>query len=262
MQAPAVTPALMDASDVAQRGQRWWARALVIVVVVLLLPVPWMHKSNSSVGLAWGMDNRLVLEGQRLDPPGKFSWLTVGRPLLVAELTWQRVVDLFEEDPRPVGRDLRTGSPAQRPVHAEPVAAAVGLALAGDGLPDAGEVAPVDAVIGGHGPPYSWIRSMSMGSSHGLMVGLVAYVAASGEDLAAGRHIAGTGQLLADGSVGRIGGLVAKAAGARRAGADVLLVPASQQHQLYGVDTGGMDVLPVHTLADAIEQLRSTRPMR
>ncbi len=117
----------------------------------------------------------------------------------------------------------------------------------------------VDAVIGGHGPPYSWIRTMSMGSSHGLMVGLVTYATVSGEDLAAGRHVAGTGQLSADGSVGRIGGLVAKASGARRAGADVLLVPASQARQLDGADLGGVRVLGVTSLKDAIQQLRTTR---
>lgn len=117
----------------------------------------------------------------------------------------------------------------------------------------------VDAAVGGHGPPYSWIRSMSMGSSHGLMVGLVTYTGVTGEDLAAGRHIAGTGQLHGDGTVGTIGGLPAKAAGARRAGADVLLVPAAQADQLDSFDPGPMRVLEVVSLQDAIDQLRDTR---
>ena len=99
---------------------------------------------------------------------------------------------------------------------------------------------------------------MAMGSSHGLMVGLTTYVAASREDLAAGRHVAGTGRLLGDGTVGTIGGLASKAGAARRAGADVLLVPAGQVHLLDGVDLGGMRVLAVTTIDDAIDQLRST----
>ena len=101
---------------------------------------------------------------------------------------------------------------------------------------------------------------MSMGSSHGLMVGLVTYAAVSGEDLAAGRHVAGTGRLLGDGTVGTIGGLASKAGAARRQGADVLLVPAGQAHLLDDVDTGHMRVLAVTTIDDAIEQLRTTAP--
>lgn len=234
-------------------------RLLVAVAVVLLLPVPWQHKTDSSLGIAWGMDNRLIVEGERLDPPGQFSFLTVGRPPLVAEVAWQRGLALVADDAPPAPRDLRDGTDLQRPVHVEPVAAAAGVAAArGMGMHTAW-VEPVDAVLGGHGPPYSWIRGMSMGSSHGLMVGLVTYVSVSGEDLADGRHIAGTGQLFIDGQVGRITGLPGKAAGARRAGADVLLVPASQSHQLHAFDAGDMQVLAVHTLTDAIEQLRATR---
>ena len=41
--------------------RRW----LLLALVVLLLPVPWRHVSDSAVGLAWGMDNRLVLGDDR-----------------------------------------------------------------------------------------------------------------------------------------------------------------------------------------------------
>lgn len=225
-------------------------------VIVLLLPVPWQHKADSGLGVAWGLDNRLIVEGQRLDPAGQYSWLTAGRPALVGEVLWHRAVGLFDEDAASGTRDLRAGPVTSRPVHVEPQAAVVGMATAGV---DVSMTEHVDAVIGGHGPPYSWIRSMSVGSSHGMMVGLVTYAAVSGEDLAAGRHVAGTGQLSADGSVGRIGGLLAKASGARRAGADVLLVPARQRHELEGFDPGGMRILGVHSLKDAIQQLRATR---
>lgn len=236
--------------------RRWRLRILVTVAVVLLLPVPWQHKADSGLGLAWGLDNRLVVEGQRLDPAGQYSWLTAGRPAVVGEVAWNRVAELFDAEAPTVIADLRSGPVTSRPVHVEPLAAAVGMVTAGV---DVTMTEHVDAVIGGHGPPYSWIRTMSMGSSHGLMVGLVTYAAVSGEDLAAGRHVAGTGQLSADGSVGRIGGLTAKATGARRAGADVLLVPASQARELEGVDLGGIRVLGATSLKDAIQQLRATR---
>lgn len=238
------------------RWRRWRLRLLVVAVAVLLLPVPWQHKADSGFGAAWGLDNRLVVEGQRLDPAGEYSWLTAGRPALVAEVVWHRFAGLLDADPAHGMRDLRAGPVTSRPVHVEPLATAVGMATAGV---DVTLTEHVDAVIGGHGPPYTWIRSMSMGSSHGLMVGLVTYAAVSGEDLAAGRHIAGTGQLSADGSVGHIGGLAAKVSGAHRAGVDVLLVPASQRHELDGLEPGGMRILSVDSLKDAIHQLRATR---
>lgn len=311
--------------------RRWRRRVLVLAVVVALLPVPWRYASGSELGLAWRMDRRLVVDGQRLDPPGRWSWLTAGRPALVAELAWERLARLWRGEGAASARDLREGGLVHRPMAAEPLAAAVGLAAAGvhapprmriavagpeqDGLPGharivrvndhligtradldaqlaasawsgllsvttAGgdrhtvpghrlpyrsvelidEVAGVRAAIGGHGPPYSWLRRLSLGSSHGLMVGLVTYSSASGEDLAEGRHIAGTGQLHADGTVGRIGGLRAKAGGALRAGADVLVVPADQVGELADVELGGMLVLGVDSLDDAIAQLRATAP--
>lgn len=307
-------------------------RLLVLGLVVLLLPVPWRHKADSAVGLAWGLDRRLIVGGERLDPPGRYSWLTVGRPALVGELLWARARRVWDPDSPSGPRDLRGGSIVERPAHVEVVAAAVGLQRAGMDLHVGLEVhvsGPLDdvvdlpvrarlvrlngivlsdraawraalgtttaddrmvfttadgtehvapagrlpfervevvdvppegltAAVGGHGPPYSWIRSMSMGSSHGLMVGLTTFAEAAGEDLAAGRHVAGTGRLLGDGSVGSIGGLVAKAAAARRAGADVLLVPADQAHLLAEFDPGRMRVVPVASIDEAIAALRAS----
>jgi hypothetical protein len=186
--------------------------------------------------------------------------LTVGRPVLVGELGWHQAFAMIDRVETTIARDLRLGDAATRPVHVEPRAAAVGLAAAGMAThrPDGG-LDPADAVLGGHGPPYSWVRSLSVGASHGLVIGLVTYATASGEDLAGGRHVAATGQLAVDGTVGRIGGLPAKARGAQRAGVDVLLVPAGQQHQLDDLGLGSMQVLGVTSLADAIDQLRATR---
>lgn len=252
----------LGGASTARPWRRALLRALAVAVVVLLLPVPWQHKADSGLGVAWGMDNRLVVEGERLDPSGRYSWLTAGRPPIVGELVWNRLVRLFDPGAPPAARDLRVGDAAHRPVYAEPMAAAVGRAAAANGgIVPAIEIEPIDAVIGGHGPPYSWFRKLSMGSSHSMMVGLVTYAATAGEDLAAGRHVAGTGRLFRDGTVGGIGGLQAKASGARRAGVDVLLVPAVQRDELDGVDLGGMHVLGVSSLDDAIVQLRATRDL-
>ena len=253
-----------EGGGVRHTARRWSAgrlrRGVLLALVLLLLPVPWQLQTDSGLGLVWRLNGRLLVEDQRLDPPGRWSWITAGRPALLGELAWERAARLIDPGATGGARDLRVGTAAHRPVHVTPRAAAVGLAAAGlaERLPD-GELAPVDAVLGGHGPPYSWIRSLSMGSSHALMVGLVTYAAASGEDLAAGRHVAGTGRLAGDGTVGTISALRAKAVGARRAGVDVLLVPAAQRGQLDDLDLAPMQVVGVASLEEAIAQLRATR---
>jgi Lon-like protease len=104
------------------------------------------------------------------------------------------------------------------------------------------------------------LRNLSVGSSHGVIVALTVYADASGHDLARGRHIAGTGRIAGDGSVGPIGGLAAKAAAARRAGADVLVFPGSQVGELAGFDPGAMKLVGVGTLEEAIAALRVEDP--
>ena len=116
----------------------------------------------------------------------------------------------------------------------------------------------LDVAVGGRLArtwPGSWFRDLALGSSHGLMVALVSYGYGSGEDLADGRAIAGTGTIRGDGSVGSIGGLWAKATAAREIGADVLLFPAQQASQLDGFDPGAMRLLPVASLDEAIDAL-------
>ena len=118
---------------------------------------------------------------------------------------------------------------------------------------------PLDVRVGGplaDTPIGAWYRELALGSSHGLMVALVSYAYASGEDLAQGRSVAGTGRIRGDGVVGRIGGLWAKATAAREVGADVLLFPALQAEDLDGFDPGPMRLVPVASLAEAVAALR------
>jgi hypothetical protein len=414
-------PAAADGGT-SPRRRRAWRRPRVVLpvlaLVVLLLPVPWLHMvSDSPPGTAWRLDGRLYVDGHTIDPPGEWSWLTVGRPPLVAEVLWTR---LTEDEP--VAMDLRDAPVTGRPALNEPAAAAVGLrhagidvplgliveareptlpgypevaviveahgivlsdrddydraralieALANDqrveavgepdahtsaedadtvlrddgdgtgaeateqadpavradatvapllprtpnprrpgsGVPGHGEaparasvldepptarslevtfklsdgrefqapgpwlpynrvnvldIAPDDLEAGIAGPfdwlaelaPVDWFRNLNLGRSHGTMVALTTYAEASGEDLAQGRHVAGTGGIRGDGTVTRIGGLEAKATAARRAGADVLVFPTSQADGLEGFDARGMTLLPVETLSEAIAWLR------
>jgi hypothetical protein len=311
-----------------RRRRRWprrVARALVVLLLGVLLPVPWLHHvGDDPVGFAWRLSGRLHVDGQTVDPPGRWTWLTVGRPPLLGELAWGHL----QGDPP--GRDLRTGPADRRPRFSDPSAAAVGLNAAGAdlpltllvevsgathaGLPDpavlthlngiplrdrdsyrravdrprqvtwfrtedgerhrvegtdlpylrirVSDVAPpgLDARIGGDHAALRWLRDLSVGSSHGVIVALTVYADASGDDLARGRHIAGTGRIAGDGSVGPIGGLAAKAAAARRAGADVLVFPGSQAGELADFDPGTMQLVGVGTLAEAIAALRTEDP--
>lgn len=307
------------------RGWPRSTRVLVVLLVLAVVPVPWMHVvDDDPPGAAWRLDGRLVVEGEVIDPPGKWSWLTVGRPPVLGEVArgWFNGDDVGT-------RDMRAAPLSARPNVNEPAAAAVGLQLAGaditfgvivealrprsDEFPDHArivrlndvdlrdraawtlamsrgydpivfhtddgrrhsapgrllpyervqvtDVAPddIEAAIAGklaRLAPVDWFRGLALGRSHGMMVALITYAHVSGEDLAAGRHIAGTGVINGDGSVGRIGGLPAKAAAARDAGADVLIFPAVQSDELDDFAASGMTLLPVLSLVDAVESLR------
>jgi hypothetical protein len=306
-------------------GFRCAATAAAALAFVALLPVPWMTANvDDPPGNAWRLDGRVSINGDRLDPPGTWYWLTVGRPPIVAEL----VRDRFVAGPtvRPINRFA--GRRSTRPAFSEPAAAAVGLRRAGwtlptriivevsepfdtmlparavlthvnglvlttradwlSGLADlravnivevegggtfefSGTAMPfrrvelielpvenLDVLVGGALAatlPGSWYRNLSLGSSHGLMVALVAYVYGSDHDLARGRAIAGTGKMLPDGTVGEVGGLRGKARAARDVGADVFLFPAPQAAQLDGFEAGPMRLFPVGSLDDAIVAL-------
>lgn len=309
----------------APRAARWAAPTVAALAFVALLPVPWMTANlDDPPGNAWRLDGRVSINGDRLDPPGTWYWLTVGRPPIVAELVSSWVAGGPAERPT----SLLAGRRSMRPAFSEPAAAAVGLRRAGwplstrivvevsepldEMLPARAVLAQVndlafttrddwltvlehlrdvntftvqgggtfefrgaampfgrvdvielpeedlDVMVGGvlaETLPGSWFRNLSVGSSHGLMVALVAYVYGSGDDLARGRTIAGTGKMLSDGTVGGIGGLRAKATAARDIGADLLLFPAQQADQLDRFEAGSMRLIPVASLDDAIDAL-------
>jgi len=112
--------------------------------------------------------------------------------------------------------------------------------------------------------PDSIYRKLRIGRSHGLLLALAAYSQHSGEDLARGRVIAGTGVLRSDGTVAPIGGLAAKAKAAHRVGVDLMVYPAAQRCQWEALDEPGltgMTMVPVATLVEAIAMLRGDLPV-
>lgn len=93
------------------------------------------------------------------------------------------------------------------------------------------------------------------GPSAGLMFALGLIDKLSPHDLANGKHIAGTGTIKPDGTVGPIGGIRQKLAGARAAGAELFLMPASHCAEAAGHIPDGLTVTPVSTISDAVTAL-------
>ena len=67
------------------------------------------------------------------------------------------------------------------------------------------------------------------------------------------------GEILADGSVGEIGGIVQKVAAVKRAGVSTFLYPAAtpkdQQAKMRAVAGDAVRLVPVASLAEAVEAL-------
>ena len=93
------------------------------------------------------------------------------------------------------------------------------------------------------------------GPSAGLMVAVTMYDLLSEEDLLAGRVIAGTGSLDADGRVGPVGGVPEKLRAAERVGAELVLVPSAQLSLIEDRIPEGLEVVGVADLAEALEAL-------
>jgi Lon-like protease len=94
------------------------------------------------------------------------------------------------------------------------------------------------------------------GPSAGLIFALSIIDKLTKEDLTGGRRIAGTGEILLDGRVGRIGGITEKLVAARRQGATVFLVPEGNCAEARQSAPAGLRLVRVATLRDALAFLR------
>ena len=93
------------------------------------------------------------------------------------------------------------------------------------------------------------------GPSAGLMVGLTVYDLLTEDSLLAGRIVAGTGSLDADGRVGPVGGIPSKLIAARDEGAELVLVPRLQLELALDAAPEGLEVVGVDHLDEAIAVL-------
>lgn len=107
---------------------------------------------------------------------------------------------------------------------------------------------PVDVTItaGGVGGP-----------SAGTMFTLAVYDVLTPGDLTGGKHIAGTGTMEPDESVGPIGGIRQKLFGARDGGADYFLAPADNCREVVGHVPDGLTVIRIASFDDALGAVKA-----
>ncbi|MBO3724878.1 peptidase S16 [Actinomyces bowdenii] len=95
------------------------------------------------------------------------------------------------------------------------------------------------------------------GPSAGLMFALGIVDEITPGALTGGQRIAGTGTIALDGTVGPIGGIRQKMAGASQAGSDYFLAPADNCGEVVGHEPEGMEVYAVSTLHEGVETVRA-----
>ncbi len=95
------------------------------------------------------------------------------------------------------------------------------------------------------------------GPSAGMMFALGLVDKLSPDNLAAGRFIAGTGEIDAKGHVSAIGGIQQKMVGARNQGATIFLAPASNCPDVRASVPPGLRIVKVSTLGQAVHDLQA-----
>ena len=95
------------------------------------------------------------------------------------------------------------------------------------------------------------------GPSAGLMFALAVVDKLTTGDLTDAKFIAGTGTIDSDGKIGEIGGITHKMLAAHEAGASVFLVPADNCAEARGGNDGGLELVKVETLGQAVDALNA-----
>nr|WP_232212997.1 PDZ domain-containing protein [Saccharomonospora saliphila] len=95
------------------------------------------------------------------------------------------------------------------------------------------------------------------GPSAGLMFALAIVDRLTQGDLTGGRHVAGTGEIDAQGNVGEIGGISFKLVAAREAGATSFLVPSGNCDEAVASAPDGLRLIEVGHLDDAVHALEA-----
>jgi PDZ domain-containing secreted protein len=98
------------------------------------------------------------------------------------------------------------------------------------------------------------------GDSSELMIALELIQEFGNEDVTKGRVIAGTGTILSNGKVGKVGGIPYKVTGANKFGADIFIVPHGSNYeeaqQTANLLASDIEIVSVKTMNDALAYLR------
>jgi PDZ domain-containing protein len=103
------------------------------------------------------------------------------------------------------------------------------------------------------------------GPSAGTMLAVALVDKLTPEELVAGRHIAGTGTISAEGQVGEIGGIQKKMLAAAGEGAQLFIAPESNCGDVVGAVPDGLVIAAVKNLDDTITAIRdwqADRPVK
>jgi PDZ domain-containing protein len=90
------------------------------------------------------------------------------------------------------------------------------------------------------------------GPSAGLMMALNVYNNLTPEDITNSMIIAGTGTIEIDGSVGPVGGIKQKIIAAKRAGAELIIVPVANFEEAKILETDKTAIIAVDSFAEAL----------
>ena len=193
-------------------------------------------------GTQWAPVNAFTIDGAKVVHPGVASnlssWSTL-RALLTTIPPGTRVTLGVERDGAAVEAHLTTINPKDADGDGNPDSegSLLGLVLSARADSD------IDATFG--------LQDVG-GPSAGSMFALGIIDALTPGDMTGGKDIAGTGTIEIDGQVGAIGGIRQKMAGARAAGSDYFLAPASNCSEVVGHEPRGMEVFAVSTLHEAV----------
>jgi len=91
------------------------------------------------------------------------------------------------------------------------------------------------------------------GPSAGLMMALNVYNLLTEEDITNSKVFAGTGTIEIDGSVGPVGGVKQKVIAAKKAGAEVILVPVANYDDAKSYQDDKTKIIPVESFEEALE---------
>jgi PDZ domain-containing protein len=171
------------------------------------------------------------------------------------------------------GAPVRVPEDVVEAVRSEPVGSTLAFTVARDGeevdvdvvsaeKPDEAGVPYVGITVGVYYRaefPIVFALDDIGGPSAGMMFALAIVDKLTPEDLTGGGHVAGTGTIDPSGTVGAIGGIRQKLAGARDAGATLFLMPEVRCEEAAGHVPEGLTLVPVTTLQGALDALAAWR---